>query len=194
MPANASTSTSTLTRLARYAFDTAAQANPPGIVTAADVLNAFGTPALNPTLTTGALSLEANLGDLPGAPRDIMVVNPSTFRQTCVNFPAHAESPPIVMNCPAIALTLWAEEPYALMASRNAIAAAASKGRPVSGADVVRAAGAIHLARPPTFTAGQGGTVTFIATLRTNSGVTSGQLCVAMPRHRYGMPRVVRCQ
>jgi hypothetical protein len=63
MPANASTST--LTRLARYAFDTAAHANPPDVVTAADVLNAFATPSLNPTLNAGALSLPANLGDLP---------------------------------------------------------------------------------------------------------------------------------
>lgn len=127
-----------------------------------------------------------------------MVTNPSTFRRTCVNFPAHVDSSLTVVNCPALAFTLWTEESYALGASRNAIAAAAREGHAVSGVDVVRAARAInlHLKRLPTFTAGQGGicTVMFSATLRTNSGVTSGRLCVAMPRRRYGIPRVVRCQ
>jgi hypothetical protein len=181
--------------IAHYAFNTADHASPAHVVTDADVLNAFATPSLNPTLGTGTLSLLANLGDLPGASRDIMVMNPSTYRQICVNFPPMVGAPPTLVTCPAVAFTLWTAEPYALDASRDAIAAAARHGHPVSGADIVRAAKANHLGLKsrPTFGAGKGGVVTFVATLKTNSGVASGDLCVAMPRQRYGIPHVVPC-
>jgi hypothetical protein len=182
-------------RIARYAFNTANLASPARAVTDADVLNAFATPSLNPTLDTGTLNLLANLGDLPGASRDIMVMNPSTYRQICVNFPPEAGAPPTLVNCPSLAFTLWMDEPYTLDVSRDAIAAAARRGHPVSGADIVRAAKSHHLRlmSRPTFGAGKGGVVTFIATLKTNSRVTTGDFCVAMPRQRYGIPRVVSC-
>jgi hypothetical protein len=196
LPMPSGATTSPLMRLARYAVNTASHASPTRTVTDADVLNAFDTPSLNPPLNTGVLSLIANLGDLPGASHDIMVMNPTTYRRTCVNFPASIGASPAIVTCPILAYTLWTDEPYALDASRNAVATAARQGRSASGADVVKAARAsnVRLASQPTFSSGKGGVVTFVATLKTSSGVTSGHLCVLMPRRRYGIPRVVPCK
>jgi hypothetical protein len=195
LPLPADASSSSLMRIARYALNTATYAHPAHIVTAADVLNAFETAALNPPLSTGALNLLANLGELPGAPRDVMVTNPSTYRMTCVFFPASLGASPTVLTCPTMAFALWSNEPFVLYASLNAVAAAARKGRSVSGADVVKAArtGRVHLAIRPTFAAGRGGVVAYIVTLKGKTGTTSGRLCVAMPRRRYGIPRLVSC-
>jgi hypothetical protein len=165
------------------------------MVRAADVLNAFETPLLNPSLGTGTLSLVANLGTLPGAPRDVMVTNPSTYRRTCVNFPKRIGAIPTVVTCPTTAITTWMYEPNVLDVSRNAIAAAARHGRSVSGADVVRAVQVsnTHLASLPTFSAGRGGVVTFVVPPATKSNGTANHLCVDMPRYRYGIPRLVSC-
>lgn len=194
LPAEAASSPTPI-RLARYALDTATHASPAHVVTPADVLNAFETPSLNPTLSAGSLNLAANLGDLPGAARDIMVMNPSTYRQTCMNFPARVGASPTVVSCPTKAIMLWTDEPFVLDVSRDAIAAAAIYGRSVSGADVVNAARASNqrLASRPTFAAGRGGEVTFVVSPATNSGGTSDHLCVDMPRQRYGIPRFVSC-
>jgi hypothetical protein len=162
---------------------------------AVDVLNAFDTPSLNPSLSSDPLSLLVNLGDLPGAPRDIMVVNPATFKQTCINFPVGIGAPAAVVTCPMLAYTLWVDEAYALNVSRNAIARAAAHGRAASGADEVKAAGDGYprLKSRPTFSSGEGGTVTFVATLKTSSGAARGDICVSMPGQRYGIPRIVPC-
>lgn len=195
-PMAATAASSRLMRLARYAAETASHASPAHEVTDADVLNAFDTPTLNPPLNSGVLDVLANLGELPGAPRDIMVEEQNTYQMVCVNFPARIGASPLVVTCPRLAYTLWTEEPIALDASRNAVASAARQGRSVSGADVIKAAreSNVRLASRPTFSSGEGGIVTFVATLKTNSGVTSGHLCVSLPRQRYGIPRVVTCK
>jgi hypothetical protein len=195
-PMSAGAASSPLMRLARYAANTAIHASPARSVTGADVLNAFDTPSLNPPLSTGVLSVMANLGDLPGAPRGIMVENPSTYQRTCVKFPVGIGASPREVTCPMLAFTLWSDEPNVLYASRNAVATAAQQGRSVSGADVVKAARAsnLRLANEPTFPSGKGGIVTFVATLKTNSEVVTGHLCVSMPRQRYGIPLVVTCR
>ena len=55
LPTNPAGATSSLLlKLAHYAVNTASHASPAHAVTDADVLNAFDTPSLNPSLNVGA--------------------------------------------------------------------------------------------------------------------------------------------
>jgi hypothetical protein len=184
--------------LARYAIATASHDTRPHAVTASDVTNAANTFYINndgATFAIKSFSLTANLGDLPGYARLIMLTNDLSFRSSCVDLPPIVGGSPSIVTCPAKAITLWQSTPIIMIVSRSAVYSAASKGRAVSGADIVAAAAKDNLrfSAMPTFKPGQGGRVQFAIDVRSSSGISSGFVCVQFPKNAFGIPSIVKC-
>jgi hypothetical protein len=93
-------------------------------------------------------------------------------------------------------MELWQEEPFVLNASRSAVAAAASSGRAVSGADITPffIGSNYKLLKTPTFRAGQGGVVTVIVKMKFNSTLTTSHICIQFPKTEAGVPFQVACK
>jgi hypothetical protein len=178
--------------VADYAFSTANHSRPPQIVTAADVANAEATTSVN----KAKLALGINIGQVLDYPRLVLFVNGVSYRQTCVNFPVEVGQPPTAIPCPAKAIAIWQELPFVLNESRGAVAAAASSGRTVSGADVTQffIGSNDKFLKTPTFRAGQGGVVTIIVKLKFNSTLTTSQICIQFPKTEAGIPIQVACK
>jgi len=191
-PVGASTSSSVALRIANYALATASHDSPAHVVTQADVSNAAGINTVN----TKGLQLLINLGDVFGYSRLVLLVDPNTFTDICLNFPNTVGATAKIISCPHQAQGLWNSRAGALGVSNRAIAAAAAAGRAVSGADVVAAAKIYHvtLLHKPTFQAGQGGTVEFstLVEMGLNTKFTVHN-CVQLPRTAYGIPVEVAC-
>ncbi|MBW4079562.1 MAG: hypothetical protein HIU84_13875 [Acidobacteria bacterium] len=169
-------------------------------MTSDDVSNAVATSKVNLSLaSSSSVSLVANLGDLPGYPREVMFVNSVTYMWTCVDFPDVADATPKVAPCSPQTVGAWNSEPNALNIARDAVAIAAKRGQAVSGSDVVKAAGAQRwrLATKPTFGSGLGGVVKF--TNKSTSGFSGSKVtvtvnvCVQFPKTAYGIPLLVKC-
>lgn len=178
--------------VADYAFSTANHSRPPQIVTAADVANALATALVN----KANLTLVINIEEVEGFPRLVLFMNDVTYKQTCVDFPAQVGQSPTVIPCPAKAIALWQELPFVLNASRSAVAAAASSGRAVSGADITLffIGSNYKLLKTPTFRAGQGGVVTVIVKMKFNSTLTTSHICIQFPKTEAGIPFQVACK
>jgi hypothetical protein len=191
-PLAGATSSSDVLAVADYAFSTANHARPPQIVTAADVANAVATASVN----KAKLTLDINIGEVLGYPRLVLFMNGATYQQTCVDFPVKVGQSPTVIPCPAKTIVAWQELPFVLNASRSAVAAAATGGRAVSGADVVRffAGGNYRFLKTPTFRAGQGGVVTIIWKMKFNGALTVSNVCIQFPKTEAGIPIQVACK
>ena len=176
---------------AKYAVETASHDRPAHVVTAADISNAFA----NPSLVNGSPMLEGNLGELPGQPRMIFLLSSTTYKFTCVYFPNKINATPSIVACPSRAVRIWQTAPEVLIASRQAVATAASHDLAVSGANVTRAAAAqkMPLAKKPTFKAGRGGTVEFAEKWTTGTTTLTLDICVLFPKTAYGIPVEVNC-
>jgi hypothetical protein len=179
-------------KMARYAVATAVHDRPSRVVTGADVSNAADTFNLDgeTDIPADGLSLVANLGELPGYPRVVLLISSTTFSDTCVNFPDAINAAPSVIACPRKAYEDFDNIPIVLAVSRDAIKRAAQRGQAVSGSDVVATArGAnpikLKLAGTPTFQSGQGGKVTF--------AFPQGDICVRFPKTAYGIPYQIVC-
>jgi hypothetical protein len=160
-------------------------------VTAADVANAVATTSVN----KAKLTLDINIGEVLGYPRLVLFMNGATYRQTCVDFPVKVGQSPTVIPCPAEAIVAWQELPFMLNASRSAVAAAATSGRAVSGANVVRffAGSDYRFLKTPTFRAGQGGVVAIIWKMKFNGALTTSHICIQFPKTEAGIPTLVAC-
>ena len=177
---------------AEYALATATHDRPTHVVSAADVSNAVITSS---TIST-SLHLVFNLGDVMGYSRIIDLVDTTTFKNTCVYFPNKVGGTPKIIPCPDRALGLWNSLPAVLGASRKAVAAAASHGHAVSGADVVIAGAQRHLSMipKPTFGAGKGNTVKFGTKVEIGKSIIfTIFICVSFPKTAYGIPTEVAC-
>jgi hypothetical protein len=191
-PVGASTSSSVALRIARYALGTATHESPAHVVTAADVSNAAGISTVNPK----GLDPLINLGDVYKYPRLVLFFEEKPFADICVNFPDAVGGRPTIISCPHEAQGFWDARAGALSISNRAIANAAASGHAVSGADVVTAAKTygVTLRHPPTFLAGQGGTVKFSTPVemgRSTKFTVSN--CVRLPKTAYGIPVEVPC-
>lgn len=189
----ASTSTSTFAlKIANYAVATAAHDQPAQVVNAADVNNAFATFSSPQTYHIG---LVFNLGEVVGFPRLVELVNTVTYKNTCLDFPATIAAKPTISPCPLPAIAMFSGESDVLIIGRRAIAAAASHGKAVSGADVVAADTGPHLRMEPApnFTAGQGGMVKFEMKVQVNQSPISYSLCLKLPKTEYGLSHLVAC-
>jgi hypothetical protein len=177
--------------IARYAAATAAHGRPRHAVDAADVANAVATTLVN----TAGLGLVFNLDQLPGLSREIGLVNPTTYRWTCILFPDRVGAAPRVVACSASTMLMPAMAISALDMSRNVVAAAARRGRAVDGAEVAKAASADHqrLVAVPKFRSGEGGRVKFVGKGKTDGGTSTVYVCVLMPKTPYGIPVQVAC-
>jgi hypothetical protein len=191
-PVGASTPTSVALRIADYAVATATHDSPPHVVTAADLNNAAGINTVN----TSSLVLLINVGDVFGYSRLVLFFDSKHFTDTCLNLPDTVGGAPKVITCSRQARGLWDSRGGALAVSDRAIAAAAAKGRAVSGADLVAAAKVYHetLRPKPTFLAGQGGKVEFATPVEMglNTKFTVNN-CVQLPKTAYGIPVSVPC-
>lgn len=191
-PVAAATPSSAALAIARYALATASHDRPARVVSANDVSNAVGISSVNPR----NLVLEFNLNDVFGFARTILLVDHQTFANTCIEFPNAIGAAPKITPCTAQAVGQWQSRSSALQLSGRAIAAAATHGRAVSGADIVRANADWHLtlAPPPTFSAGQGATVKFASKISFHGQpLITVSICVAMPRTAYGIAVQVAC-
>lgn len=197
-PVGATTSTapaSAALSVARYATSTASHDTPAHAVTDADVSNAVATSKVN----TAGLTLGFNVGELPGYSRVALFIDGATYSYLCVDFPNSAGAAPRVTPCSAQVILLWQNVPGVLDVSRNAVASASSHGRPVTGADVMRAAATIKWSVVPkqAFAAGQGGRVKFTKKLQITapkkSAVVTVSICVSFPKTSYGIPVQVAC-
>ena len=197
-PVHAATSaaaSSAALNIAKYAVATASHDQPARAVTAADVSNAVATTSVN----TSRLSLGFNIGELVGYSRVALFIDSSTYSQLCVDFPNSVGAAPTVTSCTPQVILLWQSVFGVLNASRDAVASAASRDRPVTGADVVKAAASIkwNLAPKPSFTGGQGGLVKFTRKLQITapkkSPVVTVSICVSFPKTAYGIPVQVTC-
>ncbi len=177
--------------MARYAVATATHDQPAHVVIAADVSNAVATF----TTLNDQLILEYNLGNLLGTPRVVGWINSSTYAWTCVSFPNSIAGSPQIVPGSGKAHAALLVLPNLLNLSRNAVAAAASHHKAVSGADVAAAAASVRtsLAPKPTFIAGQGGKVRFTTKVETGSNTFAVFICVQFPRTAYGIPVQVSC-
>lgn len=191
IPLASASPTSYLLSAAKYAVETASYDRPAHVVTATDISNAFA----NPALVDSDPMLEANLGELPGHPRMILFISNTTYKFTCVDFPNKINATPRILACPSNAVRMWQIAPDALIASRRAVAAAASHDLAVSGANVVAAAAAqnMTLEKKPTFKAGQGGKVEFAVKSTTGTSTVTLDICVLFPKTAYGIPAEVNC-
>jgi hypothetical protein len=191
-PVGASTSSSVALRIARYALGTATHESPAHVVTAADVSNAAGISTVNPK----GLEPLINLGDVYNYPRLVLFFDEKPFADICVNFPDTVGGRPTIIHCPHEAQGFWDARAGALSISNRAIANAAASGHAVSGADVVTAAltYGVTLHHPPTFHAGQGGTVKFSTPVEMglNTKFTVNN-CVRLPKTAFGIPVEVPC-
>ncbi|HUV57453.1 MAG TPA: hypothetical protein VMV96_01460 [Acidimicrobiales bacterium] len=191
-PVAAATSSSAALTIARYAVATASHERPARVVTAADVSNAVSITSVNPR----DLILEFNLDVVFGFGRTILLIDQHTFANTCLDLPNAIGAAPKIIPCTAQAVGQWQSRSSALQLSGRAIAAAAARGRAVSGADIVRtnAAWHLHLVPAPTFAAGQGGTVKFASkvSFQGQPAITI-DICVKMPRTAYGIAVQVAC-
>lgn len=190
--AGAASSSTVALRIAQYAVDTASNDKPAHAVTAADLTNATGISTVN----TKNLFLLINVNDVFGYSRLVLFFQEKPFSDICLNVPDAIGGPPKLIACPDQARGLFDSRAGALSVSDRAIAAAAAKGRAVSGADVVAAAKAYgaKLRHRPTFRAGQGGTVDFstLVEMGDNTKFTVNN-CVQLPRTAYGLPVAVPC-
>jgi hypothetical protein len=190
-PVGASTSSTALS-VARYAVATATHDHPAHVVTSADVANAASINTVN----TSGLQVLINLGDVYGYSRLVLLFEPKTFADICLNFPDTVGGVPTIISCPRQAQGLWNSRAGALAASNRAIAAAAATGKAVSGADVVAAAKiyGVTLRHDPTFRAGQGGKVAFttLVEMGLDTKFTVNN-CVRLPRTAYGLPVEIPC-
>ncbi len=191
-PLAGATRSSGVLAVADYAYSTANHSRPPQIVTATDVTNAVATASVN----KAKLTLVINIGEVLGYSRLVLFGNAVTYRQTCVDFPVKVGQPPTVIPCSAEFMELWQEEPFVLNASRSAVAAAASSGRAVSGADITPffIGSNYKLLKTPTFRAGQGGVVTVIVKMKFNSTLTTSHICIQFPKTEAGVPFQVACK
>ena len=191
-PVGASTSSSVALRIARYALGTATHDRPAHVVTAADVSNAAGISTVNPK----ELDPLINLGDVYRYPRLVLFFEEKPFKDICVNFPDTVGGMPTIITCPHEAQGFWQGRAGALSISNQAIANAAASGHAVSGGDVVTAAKSfgVTLRHPPTFRAGEGGTVDYITTgeIAPSTKITVNN-CVRLPKTAYGIPVEVPC-
>ena len=179
--------------VADYAFLTANHSRPPQIVTAADIANAVATTLVD----KGNLKLVINIGGVFGHPRLVLFINQVTYRQTCVDFSSKVGRSPSVIPCPAKAIAQWQELGLVLDESRDAVAAAATRGKAVSGADVTQHffGSNYRFLRTPTFRAGQGAVVTFIWKTKFNGVVTVvSTVCIQFPKKEAGIPIQVSCK
>lgn len=177
--------------VANYAFLTANHSRPPHVVTAIDVANAVATE-----LRTGStLTLGFNIDDLLNYSRLALFISKTTFKETCVDFPSTVGRAPRVVSCPIQAFAQWQMLPTMMDQSRYAVAAAAAKGRAVSGTDVVRflKSGNYTFLHAPTFREGQGGVVTFLMKLSLNATSTTTRVCIQYPKTEAGIPLQVKC-
>ncbi|HEY5303105.1 MAG TPA: hypothetical protein VIJ86_03505 [Acidimicrobiales bacterium] len=191
-PLAVAANSSSVMTVADYAFLTANHARPPHAVTAADVANAVATELrIGSTLTLGF-----NVDDVMNYPRLALFVSAATFKEICVDFPATVGRAPMVVSCPIQALTQWQLLPSLMNQSRYAVAAAAAKGRAVSGADVVRFLknGDYTFLHAPSFREGQGGVVTFTMKMTLNSMSTTTRVCIHYPKTEAGIPVQVLCK
>jgi hypothetical protein len=197
-PVDAATSTaasSAALSIAKYAVATASHDQPAQAVTAADVSNAVATTSVN----MSGLALGFNIGELVGYSRVALFTDSSTYSHLCVDFPNSVGAVPTVTSCTPQVILLWQSVPGVLNASRDAVATAASHSRPVTGADVVKAAASIkwNLVSKPTFASGQGGRVKFTKKLQITapkkSAVVTVSVCVSFPKTAYGIPVQVAC-
>jgi hypothetical protein len=190
-PAGAATPKSVALRIARYAVATASHDLPAHVVTASDVSNAEGIDTLN----TAHLLVLINLNDVFGYPRLVLFFDQKPFSDICLNLPDRIDGAPAIIKCPHQAQGLWDSRAGALDVSNRAIAAAAAKGKAVSGADVVAAAKAygLPLRHTPTFRAGQGGTVEFTAQAEIGNSKFTVNNCVRLPKTAYSIPVEVPC-
>jgi len=179
-------------KMARYAVATAVHDRPSRVVTGADVSNAADTFNLDgeTDIPADGLFLVANLGELPGYPRVVLLISSTTFRDTCVDFPDVINGAPSVIACPRKGYEDFDNIPIVLAVSRDAIKRAAQRGKAVSGSDIVATArGAnpvkLKLASTPTFKSGQGGKVIF--------AFPQGDICVRFPKTAYGIPYQIIC-
>ncbi len=191
-PVGASSASSVALTIATYAVATATHDRTSHVVTAADVTNAAGISSVN----TDSLDPLINLGDVLGYSRLVLFFEEKPFADICVDFPDTVGGAPRIISCPHEAQGFWQSQLGALNVSNVAIAAAAKRGRAVSGADVVVAAKRYQLTllHKPTFSAGQGGKVQFTTLveigLNTKFMVNN---CVLFPKTAYGIPVRVAC-
>lgn len=187
----ASSSTFAL-KIGEYAVATASHDRPAHVVNAADVSNAFDTFS---TPQTYHLGLVFNIDEVVGYPRFVEIVNTVTYKDTCLDFPDRIAANPTIVPCPLPAMAMYSGESNVLAIGRRAIAAAASHGMAVSGADVVTADTDPHLKMDPTpnFAAGQGGLVKFDVHVRANQTPISYSLCLILPKTAYGLSHLVAC-
>ena len=191
-PAGASTPSSVALDIADYALATALHDRPSHVVTAADVSNAVAINSVN----TKGLSLLINLGDVFGYSRLVLLFDQNPFADICITFPDSLGGAPRMISCPHKAQGLWNSRAGALGASNMAIAAAATRGHAVSGANVVAAARAYHLTllHKPTFLAGQGGRVRFTTLVEMGATLKfTVDNCVQLPKTAFGIPVEVAC-
>jgi hypothetical protein len=179
-------------KIATYALATATNDRPAHVVNAADVSNAFDT--FNPS-ETNQFSLVFNLGEVKAFPRLVDLISSVTYKSTCIDFPDKIGARPTIAPCPLKAIAILNVEANVLIVARNAIAAAASHGKAVSGADVVAAdvGPTLRMDPVPTFAAGQGGVVKFVTKQRINQTQVSLSLCLNLPKTPFGLPHLTAC-
>ena len=178
--------------IAKYAVATATHERPAHVVTAADVSNAVDLTSVN----TKNLYVLINLDQVIGYSRLVLLFDQKRFSDTCINFPNTVGGAPRIIPCPHRAQGLVDSRPAVMIVSGNAVAAAASRARAVSGPDVVKAAARFHLllVPTPTFVAGQGGKVKFATPVEMGANVKfTVYTCVRFPKTAYGIPVQVAC-
>ena len=192
-PAGAASS-SAVAQIARYAFETAQHHRPAQVVSPLDLSNAV--QALHATGSVAQVNLSVPLGGVPAWPRLAAFIDAVTFRTSCVDFPAVVGHAPRVVTCPVTLSALWIAQESVLQDAQRAIAAAASRGRGVSGADVAAAARRNkQLVSPvPSFAPGAGGTLRFVTPASISGGrVVTLSACVRFAPQAYAIPVVVNC-
>jgi hypothetical protein len=177
--------------VADYALSTAIHSHPPQIVSAADVVNAIATPSVN----HADLKIGINIGGDLRYPRLALFINELSYKETCVDFSTKKDQYPTALRCPATAIALWQELPGVLSRSREAVAAAATSGKAVSGSNVIRSfAGAnLNFLKNPTFRSGRGGVVTLVANLKVDGMDARLHICILFPTTVAGIPSQVSC-
>jgi len=176
-------------RVAHYAFETAAHHRPPRIVDALDLMNAMSV------IEGGQqIGLAINLGTVPQWPNIADFIDAVTFQNYCVQFSTVLDQAPRAVSCPRHLIAVWTLGTDATSIAQRAIAAAASRGRAVSGDDVRRADTTLTLSPVPRFAAGAGGVVRFVSPKDASHGVAyRTSVCVRFPRTAYGTPQLVLC-
>ncbi len=191
-PAGAAPSSSVALRIANYAVATATHDRPAHVVTSTDISNAASISTVNTT----SLELVINVGGLFEYPRLVLFLDQKTFANICLDVPDTVGGAPKAIPCPHQAQGLWSGRAGALAVANRAIAAAAAKGRAVSGSDLVAAAKiyGVTLRPKPTFQAGRGAIVQFstLVEMGLNTKFTVKN-CVRMPKTAYGIPEPVPC-